>query len=144
MRLQQTFHQSSHTSGCALVRMQKRGRSHCCSLMCWHRFSQVQGLVHRGHHVGHTPRRARCFGLLGSFRKIEGVRPHHQRAGARCGFDQVLTTQRLKTPPQQSHIGQAVLQRHLAQTVAQPDLGMGLLGRPGNAPMAATQHAQAC
>ena len=71
-------------------------------------------------HVGHAPRRAFGFGQRGGFQKIEGVRPHHHRAAAGGGLNQVLPAQWRKAAAQQSRVTQAVVQRHLAQRVAEP------------------------
>ena len=54
------------------------------------------------------------------------MRPHHHRAAAGRGLDQVLTAQRREAAAQQRHASRGVEGRHLAQRVAQPHLGCGV------------------
>ena len=64
--------------------------------------------------------------------EVEGVRPHHQRAAAGRGLDQVLPAQRREAAAEQGHVRQRVVQRHLAERVAQPDIrgaGVGAAAR---------------
>jgi hypothetical protein len=55
-------------------------------------------------HPGGSALFQRHAGRLG---EVEGVRPHHQRAAAGGGLDQVLPAQRRKAAAQQRHVGQA-------------------------------------
>ena len=91
-------------------------------------------------------RRARCGRPLPSCRRacaapascascaasaeVEGVRPHDDRAAAGRRLDQVLPAQRREAAAEQGHIGHAVVQRHLAQRVADPDVGRRRAARP--------------
>jgi outer membrane protein len=73
--------------------------------------------------------------------EVEGVRPHQQRAAAGGGLDQVLPAQRREAAAQQRHVGQRVVQRHLAQGVADPGVGAARRWRRAVGPKArAAQH----
>ena len=93
--------------------------------------------------VGHAQRGAGRQRPFGRLREIEGVRPHHQRAAAGRGLDQVLPAQRREAAAEQRHVGQRVVQRHLAQRVAQPDIRRSGRGGRRVGPAAAPQAVQA-
>ena len=65
--------------------------------------------------VGRAQSSACLLGQLGGFLKIKGVWPHHHRAAAGGGFDQVLAAQRCEAATQQSHVAHGVVQRHFAE-----------------------------
>ena len=85
---------------------------------------QAQCGLHAFTHIRHAQRCAVGLGQLGGLQEIEGVRAHHHRAAAGGGFDQVLPAQRRKAAAQQGHIAEPVVQRHFAQRVTEPDLGL--------------------
>jgi len=101
---------------------------------------QTCGLGDALGHVANALRSASGAGQFGRLGKIEGVGPQHHRAAAGGGFDEVLATQRGKTAAQHGDMGQAVVQRHLAQRVAQPYVSGAGCARPG----AAAGHGEAC
>ena len=111
-------------------------------------------LLHPGHEHGdcfgqrlfhaigahRCPARDRQLSGLG---KVEGVRAQHHRATAGRSLDQIVATERRKTAAQQRHVRAAVVQRHLAHRVSEPDLSAQGLWRRCVAPGAAARQAQA-
>jgi hypothetical protein len=55
------------------------------------------------------------------------------------GLDEVLPAQRREAAAQDRHVGQAVVEGHFAQRVAQPHIGLARRAHP----LAAPRHAQA-
>ena len=87
---------------------------------------RIQHRLTRGHHAARQCWYAlggtRCVGKRGGLGKVEGVRPHDHRAAAGGRFNQILATEFLETAAQQRRIRQAVVKRHLAHGVTQPDV----------------------
>jgi outer membrane protein len=86
-------------------------------------------LVQRTVHVADANCSPRLLGVLGGLSKIEGVRPHDDRAAKGGRLNQVLPTQRHETAAQQGHVGALKIHRHLAQAVAQQNGHLVGLGR---------------
>ena len=74
--------------------------------------------------ISHAQSSTRRNRILGCLQEVESVWPDQDRTTTGRGLDQILPAKRQQATANEGQVGKTEIGRHLAHTIAEPDLGI--------------------